>query len=198
MISTTDLSDYNRCKRRLWLSKKAKIRKPNIGTQGRKFRSFVRDIFEQMGSSWEREGIPGRIVGTEVELEHGGLTGRIDFLRKTENGFVIHEERYLEPPAEGVYENDRLELNACAYLAQNCGYAPVMALYVVYDDQKPREMKPETEAIPGLVEEIETFIKITKLLPPAPEEEKCMVCIYYPLCQMLPKTGRMRLPEDEY
>jgi len=193
VISVWDLLDYKRCKRRLWLYKKAGIKKPNIGfRQGRRFHSVVHDMYQQLKSAWVREGIPGKVIETEVYLEYGGLSGRVDFLRKSEEGFMIHDEKYIEPPTEGVYESDKLQLNAYAYLAQLCGYAPVTKLFVIYNDLRPREIKPEPQTIPPLVEEVKSFLENMDILPEAEEEYKCETCSYFPLCQVLPRKGGIR------
>lgn len=192
MIGVTDLLDYLRCKRRLWFSKCAKIKKPNIGYgQGRRFHSVVQDIYEQISSAWEREGIPGKLVRTEVKLEYGGLVGRIDYLRRTNEGYIIHEEKYQEPPKKYVYPEHKIQLDAYAFLAEKCGYAPVISAYIVYNDLRPRELKPEPETIPKLVEEVRSFLSADDVLPPA-EEEKCESCSYYPLCQVLPLSGGIK------
>jgi CRISPR/Cas system-associated exonuclease Cas4 (RecB family) len=132
------------------------------------------------------------MVETEVKLQYGGLEGRIDFLRKTAEGYVIHEEKYQEPPREDIFPDHRLQLNAYAYLAENCGYAPVKSAYIIYNDLRPREIKPEPETILGLVEEVRSFIETVDALPARDEGVRCEMCSYYPLCQVLPLGGGIK------
>ena len=193
MISVGDLRDYRRCRRRLWLKRKGGIEKPNIGyVQGRRFHSVIHDVAKQVESVFIRENIPGIVVDTEVYLEYGGLRGRVDILRKTKEGYIIHDEKYCEPPSDDVYELDKLQVNAYAYLAENCGYEPVKGLFVVYNDLRPREVKPRPYIIPPLVAEVSSFLGSADLLPEAMDEIKCKACSYYPLCQVLPESGGIR------
>lgn len=148
---------------------------------------------KQVESIFIRENIPGIVVGTEVQLEYGGLRGRLDILRKTNEGYIIHDEKYCEPPRNnGVYELDELQVNAYAYLAERCGYEPVKGLFVVYNDLRPREVEPKPYIVPSLVEEVGSFLRSTDLLPEAMDDTMCRVCSYFSLCQILPQSGGIR------
>jgi CRISPR/Cas system-associated exonuclease Cas4 (RecB family) len=194
MLSVGDLRDYRRCRRRLWLYRKAGIEKPNIGySQGRRFHSVINGIANQVRSVFIRENVPGIVVGTEVQLEYGGLRGRLDILRKTNEGYIIHEEKYCEPPRNnGAYELDELQLNGYAYLGEKCGYEPIKSLYVIYNDIRPREIAPRPYIIPPLIKEITDFLESMDLLPEAIDGLTCRTCSYYPLCQVLPESGGIR------
>lgn len=194
MISVGDLCEYRRCKRRLWLNRKAGIEKPNIGfMQGRRFHSVIHDVAKQVESIFVRENIPGTVVGTEMCLEYGGLRGRLDILRKTVEGYIIQDEKYREPPKNnGAYDLDKLQVNAYAYLAENCGYKPVKGLFVVYNDLRPREVAPMPDIVPPLVLEVSSFLGSADLMPESMDGKTCGFCSYYPLCQVLPKSGGIR------
>ena len=88
-----------------------------------------------------------------------------------------------------MYEGDKLQVNAYAYLALNCGFAPIKSLYVIYNDLRPRELKPEPETIPPLVDEVNVFLQSTDTLPEVNDGNACKTCGYYPLCQVLPQGG---------
>lgn len=189
MISVTDLKNYNRCKRRLWLDKKGGVEIPNTGfSTGRRFHSVVHDLFKQVESAWAREGVPRKVVHTELSLSYENLRGRVDFLREGSEGFIIHDEKFFEPPETGdVYPSHELQANAYGWLAENSGFQPISKLFVIYHDMVPREIKPDFGSIPPLLSTVESFLEGTDSLPPT--EGNCKSCHYYSLCQILPEAG---------
>lgn len=186
----------------LWLSKRAKIKGGKrdfdskvkfqllrsmtslVGSKA-KIHSFTDFMLETLG------GVSGEIVDTQVFLERGKLSGKIDVLRRTKDGYVIQEEKSSDPPSSnGVWPGDRLQVDAYAFLAEeNPKYSPIVGGVVIYNDLVPRNVKPN----PKRAEEI--LWNVTKLLENnvLPEAEgnvtKCRSCVYYPLCQVLPPKG---------
>ena len=111
MVSVSDLVAYNFCKRKLWLSRKARIEGSERDWGSPAKLHVLRSIFNQINSTdkvqsrtaFMLEAInvaPGDIVGTEISLRRGKLSGRIDVLRKNEDGFIVQEEKTSDPPNE--------------------------------------------------------------------------------------------------
>lgn len=202
MVSVSDLATYSFCKRQLWLSKKAKIRSGERDLDSRVRFHVVRSITNLVDSRGKigsltgfmlktLDNLPGKIVGTEVSLKRGNLSGRIDVLRKIKGGYIIQEEKSSDPPnGDGVWPNHLLQVDAYAFLAMgDSRYSPIISGIIIYNDLKPRRVEPN----PKWAEEV--LGKVIKLLEddilPEAEEHmtKCVTCAYYTLCQVLPKRG---------
>lgn len=193
MVSVTDLTDSEWCERGLWLKKVAGIRTPRNSSMkmGQRFHTIVHDIVTQVETALRAEEIPGRIIETELTLTSDELIGRIDVLRciAEENCYIIQDEKYSDPPKEGrVHPNHKLQLDAYAYLAEKNGYTPIKSAVILYNDLRPREVKPEPEKIPLYIEKIHKIIMGT-VLPQIQDEKKCQYCSYFTLCQTLPFEG---------
>jgi CRISPR/Cas system-associated exonuclease Cas4 (RecB family) len=210
-VSATDVRSYFRCPRSLWLKFKG-IEIPNVGfSVGRQFHTLIHDITKLIFSAYKLE-LPGKVIETELILSAGDLIGRIDVLRMIERDgertYIIQDEKFREPPSKEygrVYPEDKIQIDAYAYLAEQNGLRPVSAL-IIYNDLMPREVKLKTERIPELVEKIKTIYN-SEFLPPVElsesdrfmkrenPEKKCYFCHYYPLCQILPKRGKIKFEE---
>lgn len=138
--------------------------------------------------------IGGEIVGTEMHLEREGLHGRIDVLRKTKNGYIIQEEKTSDPPKDNIaWNSDLLQVDAYAFLAEgNSKYSPVIGGIIIYNDLKPREVKPNPERAREVLEQVIWLIG-SDILPEAEKtSSKCVKCAYYTLCQVLPQQGGLK------
>jgi CRISPR/Cas system-associated exonuclease Cas4 (RecB family) len=211
MISVSDLRRYFWCGRGFWLSKKARISLPNVGySAGRRFHTTVHGISELILQAYKAQ-IPGRIVGTEVELSRGDLRGRIDLIREIvedgEKGYLIQDEKFTDPPRRlRVWPEDKIQIDAYAYLAEDSKFSPVRRAVIMYNDLIPREVMPAPQRIPEFVEKVKGILESDAIPPRGLWErdkamntrdifEKCRICGYYPLCQVLPVRTRISLEE---
>jgi CRISPR-associated protein Cas4 len=207
MVSVWDLRDYNFCKRKLWLSRKARIEGGERDWDSPAKLHVLNVIFNRVNSkarvqsrtTFMLEAInvaPGQIVGTEVPLRRGELSGRIDVLRKTEDGFIVQEEKTSDPPNEGgVWPSDQIQLDAYAFLAENSKYSPVKKGVIIYSDLVPREVRLNPKRVEGLLEEVLKFLENDCLPIVETNVNKCVKCSYYPLCQVLPTEGGLTRSE---
>jgi len=208
LVSVTDLTTFTFCKRKLWLSKKARIKSGERDWDSRmKYRvlcsmtslvdskSKIHSLTDLMLKTLNK--IRGEIVGTEIDLEREGLRGRIDVLRKTEKGYIIQEEKTSDPP-EGkiVRESDLLQVDAYAFLAEGSSkYSPIIGGIIIYNDLKPKKVKPNPERAKEVFREV-IWLLGSDILPKAERNSnKCGKCAYHPLCQVLPQEGGLKNTE---
>jgi CRISPR-associated protein Cas4 len=200
-VSVTDLTTYNYCKRKLWLLKKARIKRSerdwclkgkyhalrsitNLIVSETKMHSLSDFLFRTLNE------IDGEIVGTEIQLEREGLTGRIDVLRKTQKGYIIQEEKSSNPPNSGVaWESDLIQVDAYAFLAEGSSYSPVIGGIIIYNDLEPRKVKPHPNKAEEILKEVIWLLESPVLPEVEGSSNKCAKCDYYPLCQILPREG---------
>lgn len=189
MVSVGDLRDYIYCKRIPWFHRRLGIKKPNVGfSEGTKFHILVHSVAERIHRAFQLS-IPGKLVDTEVTLIRENLVGRIDMIRQTEYGYIIQEEKFKNPPKDKrVYEVDKLQVDAYAYLAETSPYTPVISGIIVYNDLIPREVKLEPWRAKEVLEDVMRVLESDRL-PNVRYEEKCSNCPYSPLCQVLPQMG---------
>lgn len=122
--------------------------------------------------------------------------------------YVIQDEKFCAPPPKSlgrVYPEDKIQLDAYAYLAEGNGYRPLKGI-IIYNDLIPREVKLEPNRIPPLLKGVKR-VYYSDLLPPLTLSEgdkfrgvedpikKCLNCHYYPLCQVLPEGGGVSMEE---
>lgn len=138
--------------------------------------------------------VPGEIVDTEVYLERDRLSGKIDVLRKTEDGCIVQEEKTSDPPeGDGVWPNDLLQVDAYAFLAEaNPKYSLIISGIIIYNDLKPREVKPNPERAKEVLEKVIKLLESDALPDAERNVNKCVSCAYYPLCQVLPQKGGLK------
>jgi CRISPR/Cas system-associated exonuclease Cas4 (RecB family) len=146
-------------------------------------------------------------VGTEVSLTREELWGRVDLIRELEEDgrkyYIIQDHKFCDPPRDRwVWPEDKVQLDGYAYLAEGSKFTSIKSAVLLYADIVPREIKPKPERIPAFVERINKILK-SDLLPPRglwsrdkemgveDKFEKCHICRYYPLCQVLPVSGRI-------
>lgn len=211
MIAVSDIRDFFHCPRKLWLKSVAKIEIPNIGlSTGRSFHTLVHDITKLVFQAYKAD-LPGKIVDTEIKVAADELEGRIDVLRIKEAGgekvYIIQDEKFRDPPKKEfgrVWPSDKIQIDAYTYLAEKCGYKPVESGIIIYNDLIPREVKPNPQIIPQLIGKVKKVLR-RKTMPPlifSLDDEtmkkdnpvdKCKICYYYPLCQIIPKEGEINV-----
>jgi len=208
LVSVSDLGTYTFCKRKLWLLKRARIeggerdwdsvvkfRLLCLITSILRSKIKIHSLTDFMLKALRE--MPGEIVGTEVSLRRGELFGRIDVLRKTKDGFIIQEEKTSDPPdGDGVWPHDAFQIDAYAFLAEtNNRYMPVINGIIIYNDLKPRKVKPNPKRAKAILEQV--IILLEKDILPEAEANinKCTSCPYYPLCQILPPEGGLKETE---
>ena len=204
MVSVSDLRTYSFCKRSLWLSRKAKIKSCEMDWDSLVKYRVLRSMTNLVDSSKIHSltdlmlktlnKTDGEIVGTEIYLEREGLSGKIDVLRKVDKGYIIQEEKTGEPPKDKiVWEDDSLQVDAYAFLAEgNPKYSPIIGGIIVYNDLKPRKVKPNPENAIEVFREV-MWLLGSDVLPEAEgKENRCVKCNYYALCQVLPKEGGLK------
>ena len=202
MVSVSDLTSYTFCKRKLWLSKKAKIRSSQRDWDPILKYRVLRSITNLLDSKDNIHSltdfmlktiteIPGEIVDTEVYLRREKLCGKIDVLRKTDDGYIIQEEKSSDPPkGRKVWERDLLQVDAYAFLAEGSHeYSPIIGGIIVYNDLKPREVKPDPERAEEVLRQVIWLLESDDLPEAERSINKCGKCDYYPLCQVLPQEG---------
>lgn len=192
MVSVTDLRDYLYCKRQPWLSRKVGIKKSRVGySSGVRFHVLLHSITDLMHKAL-RADIPGEIVGTEIYLSRNNLYGRIDVVRKTKDGYILQEEKFLDPPREKrVYPEDKLQIDAYTFLTETSPYTPVISGIVMYNDLRPREVRPEPEKAKEILQKVTKLLE-SDTLPEVEYSERCPFCHYYSLCQVLPAKGGLK------
>ena len=207
LFSVSDLKTYTFCKRKLWLSRKARIKSGEIDWDSvvkyRVLRSMtnlvdsskIHSLTDLMLKTLSK--IRGEIVDTEIHLEREGLRGRIDVLRKVENGYIIQEEKTSDPPkGEIVWKSDLLQVDAYAFLAEgNSKYSPIIGGIIIYNDLRPRKVKPNPERAREALRRV-IWLLVRDVLPEAEgNSNKCVKCTYYTLCQVLPQEGGLKATE---
>jgi len=208
-LSVSDIRDYFWCPRSLWLKVNG-IRTPNVNyCVGRQFHALIHGVTNTIFTIYKQQ-LPGKIVDMEITLSTDDLVGRIDILRVIEQGgervYIIQDEKFKDPPKIGrVYPEDKVQIDAYAYLAEQNGYKPVSGL-ILYNDLIPREVKPAPERIPEIIKRVKSILS-SQYLPPIELSErdksrnsqdpmeKCQYCCYYPLCQILPPKGGITMRE---
>lgn len=192
MVSVTDLRNYLYCKRQPWFYRKVGIKRGKVGfSSGVRFHVLLHSITDLMYKAL-RVDIPGGIVDTEVSLSRGNLYGRIDVIRKTREGYIIQEEKFSDPPRVGrVFPEDKLQIDAYSFLAEVSQYVPVISGVVMYNDLRPREVKPEPHRAKEVLEKVTKLLE-NNTLPKVKYDKKCSFCSYYTLCQVLPEKGGLR------
>jgi CRISPR-associated protein Cas4 len=201
-VSVSDLTTYTFCKRKLWLSKKAKIRSSQRNWDPIVKYRVLRSITNLVDSKDKIHSLtdfmlktisetPGEIVGTEVYLRREKLCGKIDVIRKTDEGYIIQEEKSSDPPkGRKVWERDWLQVDAYAFLAEGSHeYSPIIGGIIVYNDLRPREVKPNPERAEEVLRQVIWLLESDYLPEAEGSSNKCGKCDYYPLCQVLPQEG---------
>ena len=208
-ISVSNIRDYFWCPRSLWLKANG-IKTPNVNySVGRRFHALIHGVTNTIFSVYKQQ-LPGKIVDMEVTLSTDDLIGRIDILRLIEQDgeriYIIQDEKFKDPPKVGrVYPEDKVQIDAYAYLAEQNGYKPVSGL-ILYNDLIPREVKPAPERIPEIIKRIKSVLSSRNLPPIELSErdkyrnshdprEKCQYCYYCSLCQILPPKGGITMRE---
>lgn len=202
MVSVSDLVAYNFCKRKLWLSRKARIESGERDWDSPAKLHVLRLIFNRINSTVKVQSrtaflleainvAPEEIVGTEISLRRGKLSGRIDVLRKRGNGFIIQEEKASNPPNdEGVWPSEQIQVDAYAFLAEAYKeYSPVTGGIIIYNDLVPRQVRPNPKRVEGLLDGVLKLLENDCLPDAQVNINKCVSCSYYPLCQVLPREG---------
>ena len=88
-----------------------------------------------------------------------------------------------------MYPSDKLQVDAYAFLMENSGYTPLEYGIVLYNDLKPRKVKPEPAEAKELLDKVTKLLE-SKILPEGcNNNKKCLFCRYYSLCQVLPRKG---------
>lgn len=208
-ISVSNIRDYFWCPRSLWLKANG-IKTPNVDYSiGRHFHALIHGVTNTIFAIYKQQ-LPGKIIDMEMTLITEELVGRIDILRLVEQGgeriYIIQDEKFKDPPRIGrVYPEDKAQIDAYAYLAEQNGYRPVLGI-ILYNDLVPREVKPAPERIPETIRRVKNVLS-SENLPPlefserdrcrgsSDPREKCQYCHYYPLCQILPTEGGMTIKE---
>jgi hypothetical protein len=82
-----------------------------------------------------------------------------------------------------------LQVDAYAFLVESNFQAPIVGGIIIYDDLIPRQVKPNPRKVKEVLENVMALLK-SRVLPEAEgNNNKCLSCSYYPLCQILPKQG---------
>jgi CRISPR-associated protein Cas4 len=205
LFSVSDLRAYSFCKRSLWLSRKAKIKAGEKDWDFIKYR-VLRSITTIVDSNQIQSlthlllktlnKTDGKMVKTEIELEREGLSGRIDVLWKVDNGYIIQEEKTGEPPKDKIaWEEDLLQLDAYAFLAEGTEYSPVVDGIIIYNDLKPRKIKLNPDNAVEVLREAIWLLENDSLPEEKGNKTICKKCSYYALCQILPKEGKLTATE---
>ena len=208
LLSVSDLKTYTFCKRKLWLSRKARIESGERDWDSIVKYRVLRSITNLVNSKSKIHSltdlmlktlnkIRGEIVGTEIDLERGGLRGRIDVIRKVENGYIIQEEKTGEPPKDRMaWDNDILQVDAYAFLAEGNNYSPVVGGIIVYNDLKPRKVKPNPKNAMQVLNQVIWLLDFEDALPEENDNKNtCKKCSHYALCQVLPSEGGLKATE---
>ena len=141
--------------------------------------------------------LSGRVVATEVRLsrevgEELYLSGKIDVLRWTREGYIIQEDKSSNPPKDRrVRHEDQLQVDAYAFLMEGderYKNIPIKSGVILYNDLRPIEIKPEPARIPKILEKMKATLELDSL-PEIKPNTRCLYCYYSPLCQVLPKEG---------
>lgn len=198
-VSVTDLRDYYSCPRRLWIRRKTHIKQDQglSFSSGRRFHSILHSMIDLLSRALKAD-LPAKLIGTEIYLRReivGAdicLRGKIDVLRKTEEGYIIQENKSSDPPRErGIRLKDKLQLDAYAFLIEGderYNDVPIKSGVILYNDLIPRVVKLESYNVEGMLENVKRILNC-KTLPEAKPNTNCTFCYYHPLCQVLPKKG---------
>ena len=204
-MCVTDLTSYTYCKRKLWLARKVGIQSGRRDLDSKVRFHVLHSITSRIDSKSKIHSltdfmlktlneVPGKIVDTEIYLDRDKLTGKIDVLRRTEEGYIIQEEKSSDPPSgHAVWQNDLLQVDAYAFLAEGSPqYSPVVGGVIIYNDLIPREVKPKPERAKEILGRVIELLE-SDVLPEAQGNiNKCIRCAYYPLCQVLPQKGGLK------
>ena len=202
MVCVTDLTSYAYCKRKLWLARKVGIQSGRRDLDSKVKFHVLRSITSLIDSKGKIHSltdfmlktlneVPGKIVATEIYLDRDKLTGKIDVLRRTKEGYIIQEEKSSDPPnGQVVWQSDLLQVDAYTFLAEGSPkYSPVVGGVIIYNDLIPREVKPNPERAKQILGKVIELLE-SDVLPEAEGNiNKCVRCAYYPLCQILPQKG---------
>lgn len=205
-VSVSDLKDYRYyCKRRPWLSKVVSIDQNKVDFSSKLKFHVVYSMTDFLQSTTELqsmtdtvfkiiERIPGKIVEREVLLGRGNLCGRVDVIRKTRDGYIVQEEKSSEPPERKgwrgeVYPSDKLQVDAYAFLMENSKYTPLIHGIILYNDLKPRKVKPNPAEAKEILDKVTKLLESDTLPDGCNNKKKCLSCGYYSLCQVLPIRG---------
>jgi len=204
-VAVSDLVAYCYCQRKPWLSKTVGVKQNRVDlSPGLKFQ-VSGSIINLLQSATDLNSttdimvkaiqkIPGEIVGTEVFLTRENLCGKIDVIRKTQDGYIVQEEKFSDPPeSKGwrgeVYPSDKLQVNAYAFLMEESRYTPLSYGIVLYNDLKPRKVKPEPAQAKEILQKLTRLLESDRLPDGCNNDNMCRSCGYYALCQVLPRKG---------
>jgi CRISPR-associated protein Cas4 len=204
-VSVSDLRAYCYCQRRPWLGKIVGIKQNRSDLSPRLKFHVLSSIINFLQSTTELHSItdfmfkaikkiPGEIVDTEVFLTRENLCGKIDVVRKTQDGYIVQEEKSSDPPeSKGwsgeVYPCDKLQVDAYAFLMEDSKYTPLKYGIVLYNDLKPRRVKPEPAEAKMILDKVTKLLESDRLPDGCNNDNRCQYCGYYPLCQVLPMKG---------
>lgn len=204
LVSVSDLTTYIYCKRKLWLSRRVRIKSPKRDFNSKAKLHLLHSITNLVYSKTELHSvtdfmfealheIPGEIIDTEISLDRQKLFGRVDVLRKTKDGYIIQEEKSSDPPiGDSVWPSDLLQVDAYAFLAEACPkYSPVVGGIIIYNDLIPRKVRPNPERAKEILGSVTKLLESSVLPEAEGNIKKCFSCDYYPLCQVLPQKGRL-------
>ncbi|MDH5733950.1 MAG: CRISPR-associated protein Cas4 [Candidatus Bathyarchaeota archaeon] len=195
-LKVWDIREYAHCPRRLWLNKKTQIKENSDYSTGRKYHTLLRTMLDLLSRALKAD-LSGRVVATEVRLsrEIGTeiyLSGKIDVLRWTKEGYIIQENKSSNPPKDQrVRHADQLQVDAYAFLMEGDERykdVPIKSGVILYNDLRPIEIKPEPAHIPKILERMKDTLKLGSL-PEIRPNTRCLYCYYSPLCQVLPREG---------
>lgn len=191
-----DIRKYAHCPRRLWLHKKTQIKENTDYSTGRKYHTLLHTMLDLLSRALKAD-LSGTVVATEVRLgrEVGKeihLSGKIDVLRWTKEGYIIQENKSSNPPKERrVRHEDQLQVDVYAFLMEGDERykdAPIKSGVILYNDLRPIEVKPEPVRVPKILAKMKAILELDNL-PQVRPNTRCFYCYYSPLCQVLPKEG---------
>ena len=68
-------------------------------------------------------------------------------------------------------------------------YSPVKSGVIIYSDLVPREVRPNPKRVEGLLDGSVEVVGERLFAGGKANDNKCVSCSYYPLCQVLPREG---------
>lgn len=139
----------------------------------------------------------GKIVRTQVYLTRDNLCGKIDVLRKVKNGYIIQEEKTGDPPKDKIaWDDDILQVDAYAFLAEGTKYSPVVGGIIIYNDLETRKVKPNPKNAMQVLNQMIWLLDFEDVLPEQNDNKNtCKKCSHYALCQVLPPEGGLKATE---
>lgn len=195
-LKVWDIRKYAHCSRRLWLCKKTQIKENGDYSTGRRYHAILHTMLDLLSRALKAD-LSGTVVGTEVRLKREVskeiyLSGKIDVLRWTKEGYIIQENKSSDPPKDRrVRHEDQLQVDAYAFLMEGDERykdAPIKSGVILYNDLRPIEVKPEPARVPKILEKMKAILELDSL-PQVRPNTRCFYCYYFPLCQVLPKEG---------